>query len=149
MLPRKSKLIHRIVYILIFLIFFIWYFDIYSAIVYDSEREHLATMDVPRLISLYEQLRKEEINITCNINIPDPIDLVFIDTLRDCLLNMIRKRYLNPHPFKYIMNPVYVCEYGEPYLLIYVHSAPMNQKRRMLIRKVCCSSYIYLILFHH
>ena len=138
MLPRKSKVLNRIIYTLVLCALIIWYLDIYSWLVFDNDKDKLSSMDMPRLIDLYKQLRREEINITCNVNITIPND-TFVYKLRTCLLSMLHVRYLNPHPFQYTMNPIYVCESGEPFLLIYVHSAPQHQRRRLIIRKVITS----------
>lgn len=45
---------------------------------------------------------------------------------------------VNPHPFEYLINPRNACRSGQdshPQLLVYVHSAPTNLKKRMSIRQ--------------
>ena len=136
MLPRKSKLVYRIFCSIIICLPIFWYFDVYSWILYDAEEERLSTMDMPQLVNLYNKLRSEEINITCSVNKTFTHNL-YLNILRKCLLAMIRKRDKNPHPFHYTMNPKYTCERNNIFLLIYVHSAPGHEKRRMIIREVC------------
>ena len=42
---------------------------------------------------------------------------------------------VNPHKFKYIINPTQVCAPKDVFLLVYIHSAPAHHKRRMAIRQ--------------
>lgn len=43
---------------------------------------------------------------------------------------------INPHNFRYILNPVDLCTRGrEPFLLAYVHTAPSNFRQRMAVRR--------------
>ena len=51
----------------------------------------------------------------------------------------MQNEIVNPHDFKYILNPGHqICSVdnsGNVYLLIYVHTAPDNYKRRLSIRE--------------
>ena len=59
---------------------------------------------------------------------------VFISEVND--IETIHNKIVNRHDFEFILNPEYkICKSESLFLLIYVHSAPGNLKRRLSIRE--------------
>ena len=51
-------------------------------------------------------------------------------------LEMLQNKIVNKHDFIYILNPEHkICGSESIFLLVYVHSAPVNFKRRLSIRE--------------
>jgi len=54
-----------------------------------------------------------------------------------------KTRPVNPHDFKYVINPTTLCYRKNLTYIIYIHSAPLNFKKRQAIRQTWGSSHIH------
>lgn len=59
---------------------------------------------------------------------------------------------VNPHHFKYVINPTTLCGASNPDFIVYVHSAPKNHKKRQMVRqtwgaKSVCKKYNMRVVF--
>ncbi|KAK6176906.1 hypothetical protein SNE40_015116 [Patella caerulea] len=48
---------------------------------------------------------------------------------------LVNQTHFNNHPFHYILNPTNICHGDNIYMLIYIHTAPVNFKKRVSIRE--------------
>ncbi len=61
----------------------------------------------------------------------------------------IHSKEVNPHNFKFIINPGNdICRQSPVFLLVYVHSAPENQKNRMVLRETWLNENLFPEIKH-
>jgi Galactosyltransferase len=136
MLPRKSTVLRYLFLAPIVVTAVLWLTIESSGDVTSSWGWKL---DSDSLLSSNEtELRKELLGVQLEFgdaHLLSISDNLTLSELRTKVVYFRRARPVNPHPFSYILNPHGVCNGGDVFLLVYIHSAPSHFKQRMAIRE--------------
>lgn len=80
-------------------------------------------------------LRMEFEHLKTQVNATYVADNKTVEEIYRYIKAMKSKVPVNPHYFKYMMNPAKMCYGQDIFLLVYVHTAPEHHKRRTAIRE--------------
>ena len=87
------------------------------------------------MIGLNEtQLRLEFAKLKVQVNATYTTENKTVEEIFRYVKAMKRRVPVNPHYFKYTINPKHICQGKEVFLLSYIHSAPAHHKKRTAIR---------------
>ena len=118
--PARNKKLHFLLIFMLFAMMTVW-MTIYinqTAENYDGVRPMLSHVSLPTRRYLQGFIANEN---------------DFNDYMSKFRRSMAEERIVNNHSFRYILQPKNLCSNGM-FLVTYVHSAPTNNKRRMIIR---------------
>ena len=80
------------------------------------------------------QLRLEFVRLKAEVNATYSSQNKTVEEIFRYVKAMKRRVPVNPHYFKYTINPTHICKNKTVFLLSYIHSAPAHHKRRTAIR---------------
>ena len=135
MLPRKSSVLKYVgIATLGTVVLFLW---TSNSVNQDGDSLWRQMVDGIELIGVNEtQLRMEFDQLKHVVNSSYTAHNKSIEQIYHYVKAMRRDVPVNPHNFRYIINPTTVCHGKAVFLLGYVHTAPEHYKRRNMIREM-------------
>lgn len=133
MLPRRSSVFRYFVFILVSVVVLVFWMTGPAAD--DRPSSSWNWMLSTNWFGNETELQQEVMRLHSLLNVSMTTENMSLSDLQQHLDDLKRMVPVNPHWFRYVINPTDVCIGKDIFLLVYVHSAPSHFKQRMVIRE--------------